>query len=181
MEYIIFDLEATCWEGNHLGRIQEIIEIGAVHIDAYGSQGRQFQTFVKPIHEPTLSIYCQDLTDITQNDVQSARPFNYGGSQFISWIEAQTESEYLLCSWGSKDKDLLIHACHDASMDTDWMDEYVDLKAEYHRIHRIQRKIGLKKALLREGVEFDGSHHRALDDARNLTTIFLNHFDMWAR
>jgi inhibitor of KinA sporulation pathway (predicted exonuclease) len=181
MEYIIFDLEATCWEGNNLGRVQEIIEIGAVHVDTYGTPGDTFQKFVQPIHEPTLSIYCQDLTGITQHDVHTARPFPYCGKQFMTWIEAQTESDYMLCSWGGKDQELLIQACLEASIDTDWTDPYVDLKAEYHRIHRVQRKIGLKKALLREGIEFDGAHHRALDDARNLTTIFLKHFDMWAR
>jgi len=181
MDYIIFDLEATCWEGNPLGRIQEIIEIGAVHIDAYGTVGESYQKFVRPIHDPVLSLYCRQLTGITQDDVQSARPFSSVGQDFMHWIQDRTTDACQLCSWGDKDHELLLRACREASLESDWIEPYVDLKAEYHRIQGIQQKIGLKKTLIREGFEFDGDHHRALDDAQNLVKLFLRHFDMWMR
>ena len=181
MEHIIFDLEATCWEGNILGRIQEIIEIGALHIDAYGDVGSTFQKFVRPVHDPVLSPYCRNLTGISQDSVQTARTFASVGKEFMHWIGDQTQGDYQMCSWGDKDHTLLVRACSEVSLDHDWIEPYMDLKAEYHRIYNIYPKIGLRKALLREGVEFDGNHHRALDDARNLTTLFLKHFDVWTR
>ena len=36
MNFIIFDLEATCWEGKPPNMVQETIEIGAVRINPYG-------------------------------------------------------------------------------------------------------------------------------------------------
>ena len=178
MEYVILDLEATCWEGNPAGRIQEIIEIGAVRLDRYGRELSQFEAFVRPIHYPSLSIYCKNLTGITQDNVDKAPPFASVGSTFIDWVE-DADSHTRICSWGDKDRDLLLSHCREFRLDTDWMDDYVDLKAEYHHIRNIQKKIGLKKALLREDLEFDGAHHRAFDDASNLARLFVKYIDEW--
>jgi inhibitor of KinA sporulation pathway (predicted exonuclease) len=178
MEYIIFDLEATCWEGNQMGRNQEIIEIGAFRLDHYGKIEDEFQRFVKPTIYPVLSAYCRKLTGIEQSDIDSARAFRTAGNQFMEWIHNSGE-DYCLCSWGAKDHALLVHDCRNARMETEWLDHYIDLKAQYHDFRNLSQKIGLKKALLREGIEFDGAHHRALDDARNLTELFVRHLDMW--
>ena len=85
-----------------------------------------------------------------------------------------------MCSWGSKDKTLLINDCLHAGLESEWLDPYRDIKAQYHHLKGLQRKLGLKKCLQREGIEFDGNHHRALDDARNLAELFLRYFDLWA-
>lgn len=180
MEYIIFDLEATCWEGNTMGRTQEIIEIGAIKLDAYGTQQDTFQRFVRPVMDPGLSVYCRKLTGIRQDQVDAAKPFPAVIKQFIDWIH-MNDSAYLLCSWGSKDHQLLEEACLRDRIEDDWLDNYIDLKSEYHRIRGLQKKIGLKRTLSKEGLEFEGDHHRALDDARNLTVLFIRYFDMWVR
>lgn len=177
MYYIIFDLEATCWEGNQAGRVQEVIEIGAVRIDAYGRVKDNFQAFVRPVSHPTLSVFCRELTGITQADVDTALPFDIIGNRFMDWITYS--DEYMLCSWGNKDKDLLIGECERSGIEPDWLDDYTDLKAEYHRMQKLQKKIGLKKALTREGIDFDGEHHRAYDDAKNLAVLFVKHLDIW--
>ncbi len=149
MEYIIFDLEATCWDGNVMGRIQEIIEIGALRLDAYGKQVDSFERFVRPLRHPMLSMYCRNLTGIQQADIDQARTFAQVGNEFIAWLD-QHEHERLLCSWGNKDLQLLISGSRDAGLDSDWTEPYIDLKADYHRIRGLQKKIGLKKALNRK-------------------------------
>jgi inhibitor of KinA sporulation pathway (predicted exonuclease) len=179
MQYIIFDLEATCWEGNQMDRRQEIIEIGAIRLDEYGGQQGTFQRFVKPLRHPSLSVYCKKLTGIQQQDVDSASSFKRAGTLFREWIESDDEA-YKLCCWGHKDKILLEQDCIDAGMETDWLNPCLDLKQQYHQLKGLSRKHGLKKCLAREGIEFDGSHHRALDDAKNLTQLFIRYFDMWA-
>ncbi|MCC6410310.1 MAG: 3'-5' exonuclease, partial [Saprospiraceae bacterium] len=42
MHYIIYDLEATCWENTPPGYIQETIEIGAFRINPYGEVRGKF-------------------------------------------------------------------------------------------------------------------------------------------
>ena len=46
VNYIIFDVEATCWQGNS-NRQQEIIEIGAIKINGYGEVDSIFGIFQK--------------------------------------------------------------------------------------------------------------------------------------
>ena len=46
------------------------------------------------------------------------------------------------------------------------------LKHEFAKKRRI-KPVGLKKACEICGIEFGGTHHRALDDARNIAKIFI--------
>lgn len=71
MNYIIFDLEATCWENDHK-RQNEIIEIGAVKLNEGLKTVSDFQIFVKPALSPQLSDFCKRLTSISQADVDAA-------------------------------------------------------------------------------------------------------------
>lgn len=178
MQFVVFDLEATCWDGNMMGREQEVIEIGALSIDMYGDKNGEFKRLVRPVANPNLSHYCTKLTGITQDDVNTARSFGQVGQQFEDWIY-DIDEEYLLCSWGDKDLEFLQSDCRRHKLDTDWLEHYIDLKAQYHKIKRIQRKKGLKRVLQAEGFEFEGSHHRAFDDALNLSNIFIKYRDQW--
>ena len=178
MHFVIFDLEATCWEGNTLGREQEIIEIGALIGDLYGDEIARFKRFVRPIDHPGLSHYCVNLTGITQQDVDSAQPFARVGQAFEDWIYSNTE-DFTLCSWGSKDREFLFADCHKHGLETDWLDNYIDLKEQYHSFKKMHRTRGLRKVLAREGMEFEGAHHRAFDDAANLFRLFVKYRDSW--
>lgn len=43
----------------------------------------------------------------------------------------------------------------------------------------MNKQIGLKKAIEREEIDFEGQQHRAINDAFNLTKLFIKHFDNW--
>ena len=58
VNYIIFDLEATCWLGRPPKGYNEIIEIGAVKINQYGEETGRFESFVKPTVNRKLSGFC---------------------------------------------------------------------------------------------------------------------------
>ena len=178
MRFIVFDLEATCWDGNQVGRKQEVIEIGAVCSDQFGQLHSTFSKLVKPERNPRLSFYCTDLTGITQEDVDAAKLFEDVVSDFMRWIDVE-EQEYLLCSWGDKDIEFLQSDCDYHKIETEWLAPYIDLKAQYHKIRGLQRKRGLKKVLDFERIEFEGTHHRAFDDAANLFGLFKKCKDMW--
>lgn len=178
MQFIIFDLEATCWSGNTLGRSQEIIEIGAVRVSMMGEYEGSFQSFVKPLQHPMLSAYCQELTGIEQVDVNKAPLFEEVIDDFLYWIGFENRHT-VLCSWGAKDIDLLRSDCALFELDSEWIQPHIDVKAQYHRIRNLKRKQGLYKTIDREGFEFDGNHHRALDDAVNTAKLFVKYLDEW--
>lgn len=72
---IIFDLELTAWPGSSArgwsgpGEYMEIIQIGAVRLDADLHETGALDLVIKPRLNPTLSDFIIDLTGITQERV----------------------------------------------------------------------------------------------------------------
>jgi inhibitor of KinA sporulation pathway (predicted exonuclease) len=174
MNFIIVDLEATCWEEGREGQ-NEIIEIGAVKINQDQKTLDEFQCFVKPLKHPLLSDFCKNLTSINQQDVDQAGNFDKAISQFQDWIG----SDYLLCSWGFYDKKQFQQDCKLWGLDSSWTEPHISLKHQYGRIRGLKRNPGMKRALGLEGISLEGTHHRGIDDARNIAQIFLRHFEKW--
>jgi len=177
MNFIIYDLEATCWMGRPPGGHNEVIEIGAYKVNQYGETVGEFSAFVKPIVNPELSSFCKKLTSITQAQVDAASRFNKVIERFQDWINL--DEDYLLGAWGKMDVVLLRndHKLH--KMDHEWLDHNTNLKQQYHEINGVKKYTGLKSTLKREGFEFDGQHHRAIADAHNLCKIFKKYIDEW--
>lgn len=100
MNYIVFDLEATCWENDRFKQ-NEIIEVGAVKMNDKLAIIEEFQAFIKPKVNPQLSDFCKKLTSISQADVDAAPYSPQVINIFHDWIG---EEEYVLCSWGVYDK-----------------------------------------------------------------------------
>ena len=178
MNYIIYDLEATCWQGSPPGMVQEVIEIGAVRINDYGEVTGTYERFVRPAIHPLLSSFCTDLTSIKQYQVDRAQKFPEVIQEFQDWIGFFDEEEYILCSWGSFDRKMLIENCELFQLESDWV-HHINLKRQYQQMQGLQRPFGLIRALEREGLEFIGVHHRGIDDAKNLSQLFLRFFDEW--
>lgn len=179
MNYIIYDLEATCWEHKRPTYTQEIIEIGAVKMNQYIEVESLFSEFVKPVYHPTLSPFCKELTSIQQEDVEKAKEFPEVVENFIDWIGWNDDEEYLLCSWGHFDKKALRESCDLYNMENDWVDHHINLKQQFQKIKKAHRPIGLKRAVEKEGFEWTGQHHRGIDDAKNLARLFARYFDDW--
>ena len=178
MNFIIFDLEATCWLGRPPQGVTEIIEIGAVKYNGYGEELGSFNMFVKPIVNPVLSPFCTKLTSIKQQNIDRSPTFDRVIEEFHDWIDIYNE-DYLLCSWGKFDRTLLHNDCELHKLETDWLDPHIDIKKQFHKYKKSKDEYGLKKSLRLEGMEFDGVHHRAISDAENLGKIFCKYLDIW--
>jgi 3'-5' exoribonuclease 1 len=178
MNYIIFDLECTCWENRPKDMVMETIEIGAVKLDEYGEWVSSFNRFVRPSIHPILSNFCQNLTSISQIDVNRADTFPRVIDEFMDWIELESD-DYWLASWGGFDKRQLSADCILHDLGIDWLDYHVNLKEQYLKMKRLRQPVGLKKAVEREGFEFTGIHHRGISDAENLAKIFVKYRDAW--
>lgn len=179
MNYIIFDLEATCWEVRRPSYIQEIIEIGAVKINPYAEVAGTFNKFIKPVYHPTLSPFCRELTSINQEDVERAEIFEEVIEEFQNWIGLFDNEDYLLCSWGFFDRKALTHDCELHDLEIEWLEKHISLKHQFKDIKNLNKPIGLKRAVEKEGFEFEGIHHRGMDDAVNLAKLFVKYFHNW--
>jgi len=177
MKYIIVDLEATCWQKKE-GRQNEIIEIGALCINESGESLGEFNQIIKPTVQPILSDFCTKLTTITQDMVDKGVLFPEGLQGFLDWIHT-FGGEYLLCSWGYYDKHQLIQDCQLHKLPTDWLVNHISIKHQYAKIKSLKRPTGMKGALKREKMELTGTHHRGIDDARNIAKIFVQYLGQW--
>ena len=176
MKYIILDLEATCWQERGKSP-NEIIEIGALCFNQNKEKIGEFSRFVKPVVHQQLSAFCTELTSITQADVNDEPTFPSVISDFQNWLSS-FEDDYLLCSWGFYDKNQFEADCKLHDLKTDWVENHISLKHQYAQICNV-RSIGMKGAILRENMKLDGTHHRGIDDARNIAKIFIKYFEQW--
>ncbi|MCZ2100538.1 MAG: exonuclease domain-containing protein [Chitinophagales bacterium] len=179
MNYIIFDLEATCWLGRPPKGVNEIIEIGVVKVNDYAEIESTFIRFVKPTINPVLSDFCKSLTSITQQQVDRAKLYPSVIEEFQDWINIDQE-KYTLISWGKYDKDQLRSDCELHQIDPEWVNHHYNLKPAYSKLKSFKTELGLKKAVRLEGFEFTGIHHRAISDAENLAKIFIKYFKEWS-
>jgi 3'-5' exoribonuclease 1 len=175
---IVFDLEATCWRGRPPKGYNEIIEIGAYKINGFGEIIGQFSSFVKPIINPILSGFCKELTGIQQSDVDKSKTFDRVILDFLNWIEEDGE-DYLLISWGEQDVKFFKSDCELHKIEDGWINRCLNAKTYYKKLSGIGRQLGLKSALAYEGLEFDGTAHRAITDAYNLSKIVIRYIDEW--
>lgn len=180
MNFIVFDLEATCWSEESPLLQQEIIEIGALAVNRFGEILDRYQSFVRPMVHPYLSPFCQQLTNIQQDDVDTARTFDVAYPRWMDWVDGLGTNEIIFASWGHMDLELVLNDCHHHRLTCDWETRYMDVKRAYNSLKgKSGKPYGLKTALKREQIELEGQHHRALDDAYNLTKLFCRYIDEW--
>jgi len=177
MHFIILDLEATCWQKREYSP-NEIIEIGAVCVNERKQIVDEFCAFVQPSIHPELSDFCTELTSITQDMVDDADEFPEVYDEFLDWIQS-FDDDYLLCAWGFYDRKQLEQDCKLHDLPTDWLEDHISLKHQHGRIRNQKRGMGMKGALRKENIQMTGTHHRGIDDARNIAKIFIKLFDRW--
>jgi len=192
---IVLDLEATCWgEGDPLHERQreesEIIEIGAVFlIPDPNSQDwiitEEFDTLVKPVRHPLLTEYCTNLTTITQAQVEEAPLFPEAWARFLEWAPPDAR----IASWGIYDFNKINRECSLHGLENPWphKDQHVNLKEVFSRqmkrLGRSGKGRGLLKAVGEAGLEFSGTQHRGIDDARMTALVgaWLLHPDRFSK
>lgn len=164
--HIVVDFEATCCASNEFSREEmEIIEIGACAIGAGYSKIGEFSKFVKPKRNPVLSEFCIGLTTIVQSDVDGANGFSQVLSEFERWL-GDFENP-VFCSWGRFDKAQLKKDCLFHGVAYPFGEEHLNLKLLFSN----GKKFGVGQALSSLGYSFEGTQHRGIDDARNISRL----------
>lgn len=172
---IVVDLEATCWyprkdSGN---QEQEIIAVGAARLEL---EGRDYRVtplecvYVQP-QESTISDFCTQLTGITQEFLDK------NGTDLMDAMERIREHlkgpgvSYSWASFGLDDKLFLQKQCARFGVPFPFSQHHYDIQGLLQVI-RGDRKMGLSKSLSSFGLNFEGTHHNAMDDAVNAARVF---------
>jgi inhibitor of KinA sporulation pathway (predicted exonuclease) len=169
--YLIVDLEATCSEDGAVPREEmEIIEIGAVMLNRSTWQiDEEFQQFIKPVRNPVLTQFCIQLTTIKQEDVEKAPTYPEAMASFRDWLG---DKKYIFCSWGDYDRKQFIQDCEFHQVAYPFSSEHINIKKLFSEYSGVSKGYGMAGALSKLGISLLGTHHRGIDDARNIASIF---------
>jgi len=169
--YLIIDFEATCCDRGSVPRDHmEIIEIGAVMVDATTLVSvSEYQGFIQPVRHPRLTTFCTQLTSISQSDVDAAPPFADAMKAFKHWL--YQFSGFVFCSWGDYDLKQLRQDCDFHNLPYPISAPHVNLKGLIVEKQGLAKKPGLGDAVQMAGLTFSGTHHRGIDDARNIVRL----------
>lgn len=169
--YLLIDFEATCANDQSIARTQmEIIEIGAVMVETQNlSVVDEFQSFVRPVRHPRLTKFCTELTSIRQSDVDAAPSFAQMLTAFKPWLYRY--QDIVWGSWGDYDQHQLKQDCDFHRLPHPIGAPHRNVKLLFAQAQKLDKKPGLGGAVRMAGLDFAGTHHRGIDDARNIARL----------
>ncbi|WP_013320295.1 3'-5' exonuclease [Gloeothece verrucosa] len=177
--YLVLDLEATCCEllrstegerGTIKRHEMEIIEIGAVMVEKQDlTIVAEFQTFIKPVRYPILTNFCKSLTSITQTQVDQAPSYPEAAILLKKWLS--NYSNAVFGSWGDYDRHQFLQDSKFHQVPFPIAYPHVNLKQLFSERQGLPKRYGMKEALELAGLTLSGTHHRGIDDARNIAKL----------
>ena len=166
-DLLVIDIECTCGPGVTKD-LQEIIEIGAVRVDPISFEIKdEFSTLIQP-RLTKISPFCYNLTGISQDMVNTGVEY-FGVAMYI--LEKWMGGPMIFCSWGEYDR---TQFKEQAAREEDALPPFagfINLKAAFSSAEGVKRQYGLERALARKGLQFVGTPHRALTDAKNTARL----------
>ena len=175
-QYIcVLDFEATCWDGsdNH-----EIIEFPSVMLKWEGQKvtevGR-IQNYVKPLTNPTVSAYCENLTGISQETVDQVIDLKDAIKAHSKWMaDIAPHSQITIVTCGNWDlKTMLPMDMKNIKIKPEHVyTQWVNIKDLFKHI-TLSKPKPLSGMLSHFKMEFEGSPHSGIDDSHNIARIFM--------
>lgn len=169
--FAIIDLEATCCDNKTIPRQEmEIIEIGAVMVEQSSLHVKdEYQTFIKPIRHPKLTEFCTTLTTITDADLISAPDYTTAIEHLKNWLSQF--DKHLFCSWGDYDKNQFNQDSRFHDIPYPFGTDHLNIKKLFSKQQKLNKNLGMAQALRMANIPLDGTHHRGIDDARNMAKL----------
>lgn len=169
--FLVLDLEATCCNKKTIPRREmEMIEIGAVMVEQKSLKViDEYQTFIKPVRHPILTPFCKNLTTITQEQIDNAPIYPEASLEFKKWLALY--DNYLFGSWGDFDRIQFEQDSKYHKVPYPIAGDHVNLKAMFTDNQGLYKNYGMAGALKLTNMGLDGTHHRGIDDARNIAKL----------
>lgn len=169
---LVIDLEATCWQGvQPKDQVSEIIEIGICELDTLtGKISKNKGILVKPI-KSRVSNFCTELTTITQEMLDKD---GISFSEACTLLRTEYDSyQYTWASYGAYDIKMLKNQCQVRNIDYPLSQDHINVKELFTQVKGLNKKVGMNGALYILGLPLEGTHHRGIDDAKNIAKILF--------
>jgi inhibitor of KinA sporulation pathway (predicted exonuclease) len=165
---LFVDVELTCWEGAPpAGELPEVIAIGIVDLKTDDLDIRREKLFLVRPQVSAISPFCSTFTGIMPNEAEGAPPL----PEVVRTIR-KTFGQSDWCAWG-RDDALIRESCERAGAELPFLGCFHDLAAQVRGLLGLTYRLGLDEALERFDLDWEGTPHEALADARNLARLFV--------
>jgi len=171
---LVVDLECTCWKDRDPpeGQKQEIIEIGVAVMSAKSRAIIDADSImVKPVAS-TVSNFCTSLTTITPEMAAKGLSFRHACNVILR--QDFDSRNVTWASWGDFDRRMFQRQCGDPVWDNTpypFGPTHLNVKNLFALKHKLPSEMGMKEALQMINLPLEGTHHRGVDDAKNIATI----------
>ena len=183
--FIVIDFESTCWKERGFAS-PEIIEFPAILFDAQsGKESETFHHYVQPTEHPKLSLFCRQLTGISQNQVDDGIPIGTAVILFRQWISKITDKYQLrmndvgdngctFVTWSDWDLQVCLgNEIRRKNLNRPhYLNAWIDIRLMYSKFYG-RKPQGLNGALKDLAIEFQGREHSGIEDARNTGVLLL--------
>jgi len=178
MHYIVMDLEwnqplshrSAAYRRLGSQLMFEVIQIGAVKLDAGLRMRGSFNQFIAPANYKKLHPRISRITGITQDDLEGAADFSEVFARFVAWCG----EDFVLTTWGCDDISVL-HQNIAFFAKGHPIPPVYDLQRLYGEIAGdTKNRFGLKNAMNALGIQPSPEHpfHSAVDDAYYTALVF---------
>ncbi len=177
MEYIILDLE---WNQSPNGKGKEnknlpfeIVEIGAVKLDADRQYVDKFHRIIAPKVYHELHRVTRDLIHLSMDDLRKGIPFQSAVKEFFEWCG--TEGEYVFGTWGTMDLTELQRNCRFYRINYTFPKPFIyyDIQKLYSLCYDDGKsRLALQSAIEDFNLDIDEAFHSAEADAIYTARIF---------
>ncbi len=172
----MIDVEATCWKQNPPSgtavkeRQNEIIEIGITPISLPDKTILDSESIIVWPTTTTISEFCTELTTLTPEYV------NENGQPFRDAIEYMRDSyrtdRNMWASWGKYDDQAFIRQCDREHVKYPFNNNHLNVKSAFSWKYGFN--CGMGRALKHVNIPLEGTHHRGVDDSRNIAKVLLS-------
>ena len=170
---LVLDLEATCWENNQnpKGQESEIIEIGVCLLNTKtGEISGNKGILVKPIYSK-VSPFCTQLTSITAEMLEKEGVLLEDAFDILR--EDYDAENLTWASYGNYDLTMIKRQCEKFREDFPLGYDHINVKTLFAQLHPIRKSVGMASALKNLNIPLEGTHHRGVDDAKNIAKILF--------
>ncbi|MCR4764419.1 MAG: exonuclease domain-containing protein [Lachnospiraceae bacterium] len=154
-----------------LGMKHEIIQIGAVLLNADYEIIDRFNRYVRPVYGQ-LDDFIKELTGITEKDLAGAGSFEAVLQDFTAWIPADAT----MISWSMSDRKQLKEELGAKQLTSDVLtrlfETWIDCQPMFAEKLNSRRRYSLQEALVAADIKTQGNAHDGLSDAYNTALLF---------
>jgi inhibitor of KinA sporulation pathway (predicted exonuclease) len=171
---LVIDVESTCWEFPEkpdLDDFSEIIEIGLAVVDTDKLVIEHNEGILVKPQNSRVGKFCTKLTTLTQSMVDKGIFFQDACKRLKTEFHA---GDRTFISWGDYDRKMFQKNARDYGVQYPFGPRHMNLKNSFTILHGLSCEPGMDNALDHLKLKLDGTHHRGVDDARNIANILIH-------